>query len=255
VPPLAAQQNTTPLDSSAGRIMFSVAESFADAAGRTHLVLRVGTERKIRCYAPLGGRVTTRGDTIIVDRWHLAITGICLDDADEAPSGAITLPLEEGRRVLAIAHVGAVDRYRLTVTSDAIRVAPIGTPRVSVLGDTTLLWRFPRNSLALTCGTGASTAWTCAEVEHLLADEPGLVPIEIPAGGRNPYSTWRGDYGVAEPVRYFRVATTAGYDRFLRDVRRLHDAYAGRRAGFDVSILRWTGARWSIGRSREDQSR
>jgi hypothetical protein len=249
-PPIAAQR--TPLDSSAGRIVFSVRESFADSTGHTHLVLRVGAERRLRCYSPVGSRVSTRGDTVTVDRWFTSDEGGCIDDESVPPMGSIALPLEPERRVLEIVRLGVVDRYRLTVTSDAIQVRPIGTPRVSVVSDTTRLGRFPRNSLALSCSTGRNTAWTCAEVEHLLADEWGLVPIELPATGRNPYAGWPGEQAGdhVEPVRYFRVDTPASYDRLLRDVQRLYDAYAGRRVDFNVSILPWTGRSWRTVRAR-----
>jgi hypothetical protein len=251
-PALAAQRTTAPLDATAGRIVFSVDESFADPTGHTRIVLHARTEKGARCYATLGARVATRGDTITIDRWHLSAGDICLDDNSEPPSGIIPVPLEEGRHLLAIAHLGAVDRYRLTITSDAIRVAPIGTQRVSVLRDSTLLWRFPRNSLALRCDTGEHTAWMCAEVFHLLADEPGLVPIGIPPTGRNPYDQrWFGEYdgNGDEPLRYFRVTTPASYARLVGDIQRLHDTYAGRRVGFSVSIRRWTGESWRVERA------
>src|SRR4051812_2083889 len=91
-PPLAAQR-TTPLGAETGRIMFSVGESFADAAGRTRIQLHARTEKPARCYAPLGARVSTRADTTIVDRWHLGDRhGICLDDASENPAGIISFP-------------------------------------------------------------------------------------------------------------------------------------------------------------------
>ena len=243
--PLAAQRTIAPLDSTAGRIMFSVDESFADAAGRTRIRLNVQTEKAARCYAALGARVTARGDTTVIDRWYLSAGDMCSESGDPA-SGTIQLPLEEGRKVLAIAHLGAVDRYRLTITGDAIRVAPIGLPRVSVLRDTTFLWRFPRNSLALRCTTGEHTAWTCAEVFHLLADDQDLVSIDIPGTGRNPFHWYQAEYGGdrGEPARYFRLTSLASYDRLVRDVQRLHDSYAGRRVDFYVSIQRWTGKSW-----------
>ena len=245
--PLGAQRGTKPLDSSTGRIMFAVWESFADAAGRTRVALHVSTEKGVRCYAPLGARVSARRDTIVVDRWHLADNhGICLDDSSDNPAGTVSFPLEEGRRVLAIAHLGTVDRYRLVVTSSAIRVAPIGVPRVSVLTDATPLWRFPRNALALRCDTGEHTSWACAEVEHLISDDPGLVAIDFPAGGRNPFNRFRPEDGGdrRDAVRYYRVATPASFDRLVRGVQRLHDAYAGRQVDFGVSIQTWTGRKW-----------
>src|SRR3954467_3814009 len=129
--PLGAQEPTTPLDSSAGRIIFSVYESFADSTGHTHLMLRVGAERRLHCYSPLGFRVSTRGDTVTVDRWFTTWGGGCISDEIVPPMGNIPLPLEPARRVLEIVRLGVVDRYRITVTSDAIQAKPLGTPRVS----------------------------------------------------------------------------------------------------------------------------
>ena len=246
-PALAAQRPTAPLDSALGRIVFTVGESFADSAGRTRVVLRVHTEKPVHCYTPLRARVTVRRDTVVIDRWYLEDKGVCVYDTEGPPWGSFSFPLEEGRRVVAIAHLGAVDRYRLVVTGDAIRVAPIGTPRVTVFTDSIPFWRLPRNSFAFRCSTGERTAWTCAEVFHLLADERGLAPIDMPPG-RNTYTWWAGTG--AEPPLYYRVATPASYDRFVRGVQRLHDLYASPRVGFDVAIVRWTGATWRIATPR-----
>ena len=246
-PALAAQRPTAPLDSALARIVFSVGESFADSVGRTRIVLRVHTEKPVHCYTPLRARVTVRRDAVVIDRWYLEDNGVCVYDTVGAPYGSFSFRLHEGHRVLAIAHLGAVDRYRLVVTGSAIRVAPIGTPRVSVLGDSTPLWRVPRNSFAFRCGTGERTAWTCAEVFHLLDDEPGLVSVDMPPG-RNTYTWWLA--AGAEPPLYYRVATPASYDRFVRGVQRLHDVYASPRVGFDVAIVRWTGATWRMSRAR-----
>lgn len=252
--PLAAQEPTTPLDSSAGRIIFSVIESFADSAGHTHLVLRAGAERRLQCWSHLGFRGSTHGDTVTVDGWFTTWSGGCISDEVVPPMGSIPLPMEPARRVLEIVRLGAVDRYRLSVTSDAIQVSPIDTARASVLRDSTPLWRFPRNSLAIGCRADANAAHACAEVGRLLAGEPGLVPIELPAAGRSPYSELlRGAH--VEPVRCFRVRTRASYDRLLRDLQRLHAAYAERRTHFNVIILRWTGAWWSTDRPEGGQVR
>lgn len=254
--PLGAQQETTPLDSAAGRIIFSVHESFADPGGRTHLVLRAGAERRLHCWSPLGFRASTRGDTVTVGGWFTTWGGGCISDETTPPMGSIALPIEPERRVLEIVRLGAVDRYRLTVTSDAIGVTPIGTPRASVLGDSTLLWRLPRDSFTFRCGTDQHTTWMCAEVEHLVADLPGIVPIELPPGGRDPYAF----HGASarEPGRLFRVATSADFARLTREVQRLYDLYAGprhdfgiytrQRFDFDVAVLRWTGQRWTVAR-------
>jgi hypothetical protein len=254
--PLGAQQPTTPLDSSAGRIIFSVFESFADSTGQTHLVLRAETERPLHCWSRLGSHVSTHGDTVTVGGWFTSWGGGCITDEPARPMGIIPLPVEPARRVLEIVRLGAVDRYRLTVTGDAIQVRPIGTPRVSVLSDSTLLWRFPRDSFTFRCGTDQHTTWMCAEVEHLVADLAGITPIDLPPTGRDPYAI----YGASarEPVRLFRAATPADYGRLTREVQGLYDLYAGprydfgiytrQRFDFDVSIIRWTGQRWNVAR-------
>lgn len=253
--PLRAQDTQKPQTTLPGRVVFSVGESFADRAGRTRLLLQVVTEKKYPCASPVTARRTKQGDTITVDQWRYSPSRIFCEGEDGPAYGEIPLGVDAGRYTIAIRHLGAEDRYRVTITGDAIRVAPLRTPTVSILRDT-LAWRFPRNSFAVACGTTEKNAWMCAEVFRMLATSPGITPVEIPAVGLNPFGNATGDRGNwhNERLRYFRT-DPSNMSRVRRDVQRFYDAYVGPRNGYSITIIPWTNDRWFTQSPRDGENR
>jgi hypothetical protein len=83
----------------------------------------------------------------------------------------------------------------------------------------------------------------CAELWRLLVDEPGITPIDIPRAGRNPFEPF--GLGGETTARYFRAASPASIARMRRDVQRFYDANVGRRLGYVVGFVHWTGERWN----------
>ena len=241
--PGEAQQPFEPLSSTPPRIAFWVGESYADRAGRTRILLQASTEKSYAC-ASLAGRRTSRGDTITIDQWHVTGSRRFCEDESAPAAGEIPLGVDTGSYTLAIRHLGEEDRYRVVITGDAIHVAPLAHPSVSILRDT-LAWRFPRNSFAVGCGTTEMNAWMCAEFYRMLADKPYLTTIDIPAVGVNPYRAWVGSGGSwhNDGLRYFRIDPSS-VPRFRRDVQAFYDAYVGRRLGYGISITPWTGMPW-----------
>ena len=243
--PLAAQDVPRPVDSAHGRIAFSVAESFADAAGRTKVLLSVSTEKVYPCLLPLAARMVRAGGAVVLDRWNIPPVVVCAEMVGSA-SGTITLPWDVGTHRLVIRHLGVEDQYRVTITSDAIRVAPEDAPGgASILRDT-LVWRVPRNSFAVRCGTTELNAWVCAELYRMLARTPGIEPIDIPLTGRDPYGDRSASYGHwhNERTRYYRTVGRRDMPRLRGALQRFYDAYVGRRQGYSITIDDWTGQPW-----------
>lgn len=254
--PLGAQQAPEPVDSAHGRIVFTIAESYADAAGRTSILLDASTEKRYNCLLPLAARMTRTADTVVLDQWNLPPVDACPSAMGPA-SGSIRLPWDVGTHALVIRHLGAEDRYRVIVSTGAIRVAPDDAPgRASILSDT-LAWRFPRNSFAVRCGTIDLHAWVCAELLRLLQRTPGIEPVDIPLEGRDPFGDRFSDYGHwhNEPTRYFRTVGRRDIPRLERELQSFYEAYVGRRLGYSITIWDWTGHRWFTTAARDGEIR
>lgn len=253
--PVGAQRTPEPIDTAHGRrIVLSVGDSYADRAGRTRILLQASTERFYPC-ASLSAHPTRRGDVIAVDQWQIAPSPEFCENQPSPASVDIPLGVDTGRYTLAIRYLGAEDRYRVVVAGDAVHVTPLAPPTVTVLRDT-LAWRFPRNSLAVGCGTTEMNAWVCAELFRQLASEPYLTTIDIPAVGLNPYREW--DHGQGswhnDRLRYFRT-DPSNIPRLRRDLQRFYDAYVGRRLGYGVSITQWNAEHWYTSAPREGEIR
>jgi hypothetical protein len=254
--PLGAQDVARPVDPAHGRIVFVVAEDVADAAGRTRIIVQASTERTYSCLVPLAARMVAAGDSVVLDRWNIPPSPLCSEEIGPA-SGAIRLPWDVGRHTLVIRHLGAEDRYRVDISSDAIRVMPSAAPRrASILTDT-LVWRFPRNSFAVRCGTTELNAWVCAELFRMLARTPGIESVDIPLIGRDPFGNRFGDYGHwhNESTRYYRRSSPRDATGLERDVQAFYDAYVGRRLGYSISIFDWTGRVWFTTAARDGDIR
>ena len=254
--PLGAQRPPLPVDSAHGRIAFSVAEGFADAAGRTKILLSASTEKPYHCLLPLTARMVRAGDAVVLDRWSISPVVVCAEMVGSA-FGTITLPWDVGTHRLVIRHLGAEDQYRVTVTSDAVRVAPEDVRGgVSILQDT-LVWRIPRNSFAVRCGTTELNAWVCAELYRMLARTPGIEPIDIPLTGRDPYGDRSAGYGHwhNERTRYYRTVGPRDMPRLQAALQQFYDAYVGRRLGYSITIDDWTGQQWFTTAARDGDIR
>ena len=254
--PLGAQKAPEPVDSAHGRIAFSIFESYADSSGRTRVLLDASTEKPYGCLLPLVARMARTTDTVVLDQWNIPPVFACPSAMGPA-SGRIRLPWDVGTHTLVIRHLGAEDRYRIIISTDAIRVAPDGTPgRASILSDT-LVWRFPRNSFAVRCGTIDLHAWVCAELFRLLDRTPGIEPVDIPLSGRDPFGDRFGDYGHwhNEPARYFRTVGPRNFPRLERELQSFYDAYVGRRLGYSITVGDWTGRRWFTTAARDGEIR
>jgi hypothetical protein len=254
---LGAQQPLPePVDSAHGRIVFTIGESYADSSGRTRILLDATTEKRYSCLLPLAARMTRTADAIALDQWNIPPVDACPSAMGPA-SGTINLPWDVGTHTLVIRHLGAEDRYRVLISSDAIRVVPDAAPgRASILGDT-LVWRFPRNSFAVRCGTIDLHAWVCAELLRLLDRTPGIEPVDIPLGGRDPFGDRFADYGHwhNEPARYFRTVGPRDLPRLQRELQSFYDAWVGRRLGYSITIRDWTGHVWFTTAARDGEIR
>ena len=254
--PLGAQEAPEPVDSAHGRIVLTIAESYADASGRTRILLDASTEKPYNCLLPLAARMTRTADTVVLDQWSIPPVSVC--PAAIGPAyGRIRLPWDIGTHTLVIRHHGAEDRYRVIVSTDAIRMAPDDAPGHASISTDTLLWRLPRNSFAVRCGTIDLNAWVCAELFRLLGRTPGIEPVDIPLSGRDPFGDRFADYGHwhNEPTRYFRTVGQRNIPRLERELQSFYDAYVGRRLGYSIIIWDWTGHRWFTTAAREGEIR
>lgn len=254
--PLGAQEAPRPVDSAHGRIVFALAESFADTSGRTRVLLEASTEKRYSCLLPLEARMTRTADTVVLDQWTIPPVTVCPSAMGPA-SGRILLPWDIGTHMLVIRHLGADDRYRVIVSTDAIRVARDDAPGRASIATDTLAWRFPRNSFAVRCGTIDLNAWVCAELFRLLGRTPGIEPVDIPLGGKDPFGDRFADYGHwhNEPTRYFRTVGQRNIPWLERELQSFYDAWVGRRLGYSITVSDWTGHRWFTTTAREGEIR
>lgn len=84
-----------------------------------------------------------------------------------------------------VRYGGEVDRYELVVDEESFHLSgELG--KNSRIGDT-LVWRYPRKSMAFTCGTLVEDSWLCTQFRDTLLARLELQEITVPDIGYWPY--------------------------------------------------------------------
>jgi hypothetical protein len=229
-------QTTERLPDAAGRIVFQLAEPVDSTAIVQKLQIAFWSEGRFGEPPVLRANVTRLSSGFRLSDWSIAFGTTGLGVVGQA-SGSVVLPVGTGTQELIISRLGIDDHYRVSLERDLIRVSPIGTPRVSITGDTLIRRAIP-HSFAVVCH---DASWACARVFRELALVPGLRPFEMPPTGRNPFGplNTRTDGGRRQPPRYYRYSEAQQVDSARAALRKARDDLRGPQAMESAGILLW----------------
>lgn len=178
-----------------GPIKLSAGENLTADSSRQK-TLSVTTERIYGCgnYV-IDAVLERRSDTIAVDVRGLTYPPNCTAEFAPATRG-FTLAVPDGTYWVAVTRGHDVDRVRLTITADRMRIDASDGLRF-IRPDTSTFWRVPLMSFMLYCGT-PNEPELCADIAWWLERQAGIHELPIPSTGRMMFplamSTWRSEF-------------------------------------------------------------
>ena len=158
-------------------------------AGRTpRIELRLSTVAEHGC-SDVGIRANVRRhtDTVVVQANGLVWSGFWCDNAIGPARFTAPLDLAFGRYVLAVNANERTDFFDLQVSNDRIQLRPAMRVPIVTIADTTVFWRAPRYSFALSCGTYKYGPELCDDLGAWIERQRGVSRFFFTSGGRLPY--------------------------------------------------------------------
>ena len=226
-----------------GRLFFAVKESYRQMAEGVEpsLYLVMETEKIYGCCnyrIPFDlGRYGAR---LNVDIRGIEVPVICLTALGPAV-GARFLEIENGIYSLEF-HCGSARRsvYELAVNGEAITIAESsGAGGTFTVPQSTLLWRYPRNSFAVICGTTVETDWVFEDFLGRLQAGVDLVPHEFPLDGEIGYPRAPQGYYVNHPSRFFLYGEDEDFMAAGEILREYVRDVIGGMTGVNIWLLSW----------------
>jgi hypothetical protein len=149
-------------------------------------LLTLKTRREFRCLGYYIDHDLSQGrDTITLNLHGVSPpTGPCPAMVGPAQLGR-KLDTSNTKVILLVRYRDKTDRLVLNISDTGTVV--LGLDSSLVEADERPRWRYPRKSFAFHCSNIHVARAICDDVEHWLAQEPGISPISLPTGWINPY--------------------------------------------------------------------
>jgi hypothetical protein len=231
---------TSPIE---GTIKFNVEEGYVNPnyVSDPEIMLLLQSDKIYPCcnYS-IEANIQLLDHTLRVDLLNIYKPEICLTAMGPARSRRrLVLPIGEFELQISLSQ--RIDRYRLIITEQSIRLDPIESGFTSPVS--TLTWRYPRNSFTYVCGTTTETAWICSEFYDSLLTIPNVTAYEFPDSGAIPYPDSSDGYWNNEPSRFFLYKMESDYDEAGRLLRRYSQERISNYNGVGIYLLNYRNRR------------
>jgi hypothetical protein len=226
-----------------GRLSFQVKESYRQMAEGVEpsICLSMETEKIYECcnYSIVADFLRTNA-LLMLDIKGIERPAICLTALGPAVGGRF-LELGEGVYSLEF-RCGSARRsvYELAVNGEAITIAESsGAGGTFTVPQSTLWWRYPRNSFAVICGTTVETAWIFEDFLGRLQAGVDLVLHEFPPDGEIGYPRAPQGYYVNHPSRFFLYGEAVDFEEAGEILREYVRDVIGGMTGVNIWLLNW----------------
>jgi hypothetical protein len=226
-----------------GRLSFQVKESYRQMAEGVEpsICLSMETEKIYECcnYSIVADFLRTNA-LLMLDIKGIERPAICLTALGPAVGGRF-LELGEGVYSLEF-RCGSARRsvYELAVNGEAITIAESsGAGGTFTVPQSTLWWRYPRNSFAVICGTTVETAWVFEDFLGRLQAGVDLVLHEFPPDGEIGYPRAPQGYYVNHPSRFFLYGEAVDFEEAGEILREYVRDVIGGMTGVNIWLLNW----------------
>jgi len=193
-------------------IGFNPAEVFdnSEVAPAT-LKINFATIKQYPCFNyDLLTTVTSQQDELIIRFDDVEIGPVCLTAIGPARTSVM---LPEKTKYLVLINGTDIDEYEIDITEQEINLIPQSTSFSQL--NYTKIFRYPKDSFALMCGTNIDNTHLCGDFYNILADSVDISEFEFHGDGKIPYpdstsGNWRNNASLFFTYSSFEEYIKAG---------------------------------------------